>query len=439
MRRVVVTGLGAVTPLGVGVRRTWSRLLDGHCGVVSTRQLGDEFRALPSQVAGLVPQVVAGADSTATPQTAEDGLWRAEAHLSATEIRQTAKFAQYALAASEEAFRDAGFKNGNGLDPEMTGVTLGSGIGNLADLYDTSVAYAQGHNYRKIHPLFVPRLLINLGAGHISMRYGLRGPNHAVTTACTTGAHSIGDAARFIQAGEADVMVAGGAESCIHPLAIGGFARSRSLVTGYNEQPEKSSRPFDKDRAGFVIGEGAACLVLEELEHAKSRRARIYAELIGYGNSADAHHLTAPLEDGGGALLAMKKALRQARISPSKVDYINAHATSTPLGDQAENKAIKTLMLGEQGRAAAKEINVSSTKGAIGHLLGAAGAVEALFTVLAVHENVMPPTINLVSKTQDFDCNYVANDAQQAEITVALTNSFGFGGTNSSLCFRKCE
>jgi 3-oxoacyl-[acyl-carrier-protein] synthase II len=263
MRRVVVTGLGAVTPLGVGVRRTWSRLLNGRCGIVSTRQLGDEFRALPSQVAGLVPQAVPGTDSTTATQTAEDGLWRVEDHLSATEIRQTAKFAQYALAASEEAFRDAGFKDGNGLDPEMTGVTLGSGVGNLADLYDTSVAYAQGHNYRKIHPLFVPRLLINLGAGHISMRYGLQGPNHAATTACTTGAHSIGDAARFIQAGEADVMIAGGAESCIHPLAIGGFARSRSLVTDFNDEPGKSSRPFDKDRAGFVIGEGAACLVLE--------------------------------------------------------------------------------------------------------------------------------------------------------------------------------
>ncbi|OCT46259.1 putative 3-oxoacyl-[acyl-carrier-protein] synthase, mitochondrial [Cladophialophora carrionii] len=427
MRRVVVTGLGAVTPLGVGVRRTWARLLDGHCGIVSTRHLGDEFRSLPSQVAGLVPRAV------------EDGGWRAEDHLSPTEIRQTAQFAQYALAAAEEAFQDAGFKDGNGLDPEMAGVTLGSGIGNLADLYDTSLAYAQGHNYRKIHPLFVPRLLINLGAGHISMRYGLRGPNHAVTTACTTGAHSIGDAARFIQAGEADVMIAGGAESCIHPLAIGGFARSRSLVTAFNDEPGKSSRPFDKDRAGFVIGEGAACLVLEELEHAKTRGARTYAELIGYGNSADAHHLTAPLEEGGGALLAMKKALKQARIPPSEVDYINAHATSTPLGDQAENKAIKTLMLSEHGKAAAKDINVSSTKGAIGHLLGAAGAVEALFTVLAVHENVMPPTINLVSKTEDFDCNYVANEAQQTQITVALTNSFGFGGTNSSLCFRRCE
>ncbi|OAL38483.1 beta-ketoacyl-acyl-carrier-protein synthase II [Fonsecaea nubica] len=430
MRRVVVTGLGAVTPLGVGVNRTWSRILQGHCGIVSTRHLGEEFKALPSQVAGLVP--VPRSDSKV-----EEGVWRAQDHVTPTELRQTAKFAQYALAASAEALQDAGFKDGKGLDQEMTGVCLGSGIGNLEDLYNTSVAYNQEKNYRKIHPLFVPRLLINLGAGHISMRYGLRGPNHAATTACTTGAHSLGDASRFIKSGEADVMIAGGAESCIHPLAIGGFARSRSLVTKFNDEPSQSSRPFDADRAGFVISEGAACIVLEEMEHAKSRGARIYAELVGYGNSADAHHLTAPLENGAGALLAMKKALRQAQIPPSKVDYINAHATSTPLGDEAENQAMKTLMLGEHGRKSANEINVSSTKGAIGHLLGAAGAVETLFTVLAIYENTLPPTINLVSKGDEFDCNYVVNAAQQAEVNIALTNSFGFGGTNASLCFQK--
>lgn len=268
----------------------------------------------------------------------------------------------------------------------MTGVCLGSGIGNLQDLYDTSIAYAQDKNYRKIHPLFVPRLLINLGAGHISMRYGIQGPNHAVTTACTTGAHSLGDAARFIKAGDADVMIAGGSESCIHPLAIGGFARSRSLATDFNDTPATASRPFDKSRAGFVIGEGAACVVLEELEHAEKRGARIYAELAGYGCSADAHHLTAPREDGAGALLAMKKALKHAEVAPEKVDYINAHATSTPLGDAAENQAIKSLMLGEQGRSRAADINVSSSKGALGHLLGAAGAIEAVISILAIDE-----------------------------------------------------
>ena len=273
-----------------------------------------------------------------------------------------------------------------GLEPELTGVCLGSGIGNLEDLYDTSIAYAQDKNYRKIHPLFVPRLLINLGAGHISMRYGLQGPNHTVTTACTTGAHSLGDAARFIKAGDADVMIAGGSESCVHPLAIGGFARSRSLATDFNDTPATASRPFDKSRAGFVIGEGAACVVLEEFEHAKKRGARIYAELAGYGCSADAHHLTAPREDGAGALLAMKKALKHAEVAPEKVDYINAHATSTPLGDAAENQAIKSLMLGEQGWSRAADINVSSSKGALGHLLGAAGAIEAVISILAIDE-----------------------------------------------------
>lgn len=258
MRRVVVTGLGAITPLGVGVRQTWKRLLQGHCGIVSTRHLGSEFAALPSQVAGLVPR--------GKPGDGEGG-WTAAEHVSSTELRQTALFAQYGLAAAGEALVDAGFEGGRGLPQEETGVALGSGIGNLEELYDTSLAYAgqgkEGPNYRKIHPLFVPRLLINLGAGHISLRYGLRGPNHAVTTACTTGAHSVGDAARFIQAGDADVMIAGGAESCIHPLAIGGFARSRSLATAWNEDPSKASRPFDKERGGFVIGEGAGVIILE--------------------------------------------------------------------------------------------------------------------------------------------------------------------------------
>ncbi|KAL2421988.1 3-oxoacyl-[acyl-carrier-protein] synthase, mitochondrial [Exophiala dermatitidis] len=453
MRRVVVTGLGAVTPLGVGIRRTWQRLLNGDCGIVSTRHLGPEFSALPSQVAGLVPVPAPASPETSSDpdshahrsgqnakQSDSNGVWKATDHVSPTELRQTATFAQYGLAAAAEALQDAGFDGGRGLDPEMTGVCLGSGIGNLEELYATSVAYHQaGKNYHKVHPLFVPRLLINLAAGHISMRYGFKGPNHAATTACTTGAHSLGDASRFIQSGEADVMVAGGAESCIHPLAIGGFARSRSLATKFNDEPQLASRPFDRDRAGFVIGEGAACVILEEFEHAKKRNATIYAELAGYGNSADAYHLTAPREDGAGAYLAMKKALKLAQLPPSAVDYINAHATSTPLGDAAENQAIKSLMLGDHGRTKSSQINVSSTKGAIGHLLGAAGAIEAIFAILAIHENVMPPTINLDSVTDDFDCNYVANTAQQASVRVALSNSFGFGGTNATLVFKKCD
>ncbi|KAL4901897.1 hypothetical protein BDW74DRAFT_67681 [Aspergillus multicolor] len=425
MRRVVVTGLGTVTPLGVGVRRTWRRLLDGDCGIYSIRFRDDKFEQLPCQIAACVPQ---------GPR--ELGRWEATEWLTNDDIHKMALFAQYAMAASEEALEDAGWKPTAADQLEATGVCLGSGIGNFEDFYKASIIFSR-KGYKKVSPLFVPKLLINLGAGHLSMKYGFMGPNHSATTACTTGAHSIGDAARFIAFGDADVMLAGGAESCIHPLAIGGFARARSLATDYNDRPLKASRPFDADRNGFVVGEGAGMMVLEELEHAKARGARIYAELKGYGCSGDAHHMTAPRENGEGALLAMKKALKNARLEPSTVDYINAHATSTVIGDAAENAAIKTLLLGPGGKERAADVNVSSTKGAIGHLLGGAGAVEALFTVLAIHNNVMPPTINLDTLDEGFDCNYAANQAQERRIDVALTNSFGFGGTNSSLCFSK--
>ncbi|KAL2001385.1 hypothetical protein VTN02DRAFT_1833 [Thermoascus thermophilus] len=425
MRRVVVTGLGVVSPLGVGTRRTWKRLLDGHCGIVNVADRSPGFAELPCQVAAVVPQ---GAR--------QDGGWTALDWLKRDEERRMARFAQYAVAATDEALEDAGWKPSAQEQREATGVCLGSGIGNFDDIYDTILAYDKG-GYKKVSPLFVPKLLINLGAGHISMRYGFMGPNHAVTTACTTGAHSIGDASRFIAYGDADVMVAGGAESCIHPLAIGGFARSRSLATAFNDAPEKASRPFDADRQGFVVGEGAAVVILEELEHARARGARIYAELRGYGCSADAHHMTAPRENGQGALAAMQRALKNAKLSPSEVDYVNAHATSTVIGDAAENAAIKTLLLGPGGKRKAAEINVSSTKGATGHLLGGAGALEAVFAILSIHENVMPPTINLERMTGDFDCNYAPKVAQERTIDVALTNSFGFGGTNSSLCFSK--
>ncbi|KAK2777284.1 Mitochondrial beta-keto-acyl synthase [Onygenales sp. PD_12] len=423
MRRVAVTGLGAVTPLGIGVRRTWKRLLDGHCGVVSVKDRDPRYRDIPSQIAALVPK---GPRST--------GGWQPSDWMSRDTERKTAKFAQYALAATEEALEDAGWKPTTHEQREMTGVCLGSGIGNFDEIYDTSLVYDKG-GYRKVSPLFVPRLLINLGAGHISMQYGFTGPNHAVTTACTTGAHSIGDASRFIAHGDADVMVAGGAESCIHPLVLGGFARCRSLATSYNDSPEKASRPFDRDREGFVVGEGAAVVVLEELEHAKSRGAHIYAELKGYGCSGDSHHMTAPKESGEGALSAMKRTLKNAKVSADKVDYINAHGTSTAIGDAAENFAIKTLLLGSGGKQKASDINVSSTKGAVGHLLGGAGAIEAVFSVLAIQENVLPPTINLENTTEEFNCNYVPNVAQERQVDVVLTNSFGFGGTNSSICF----
>ncbi|KAF2718069.1 ketoacyl synthase domain-containing protein [Polychaeton citri CBS 116435] len=427
-RRIVVTGLGAVTPLAAGIKHTWRRLLDSHCGIVSTTPLGPGFDSLPSRVAGLVPH-----------GKREDGAWQARDWLPASEERQMALFAQYAIASAQEALDDAGWHPTKKEDLEATGVTLGSGIGNLDEAYNTSVAFDKG-GYRKVSPLFVPRLLINLAAGHVSIRYGFKGPNHAATTACTTGLHAIGDASRLIAFGDADVMVAGGAESCIHPLAIAGFARARSLATNWNDSPSEASRPFDQQRAGFVIGEGAGVVVLEELEHAKARGAKIYAEVKGYGLSSDAHHITAPREDGEGPLLAMKRALRHSAIKPGQVDYINAHATSTLLGDASENRAIKTLLLGENGKQNTSQINVSSTKGAVGHLLGAAGAVEAIFAILAVHSDILPPTLNLEQPGNpviDFDCNYVPKTAQQHVVDVALTNSFGFGGTNASLCVAK--
>ncbi|KAJ5745693.1 hypothetical protein N7520_010875 [Penicillium odoratum] len=427
MRRVVVTGLGAVTPLGVGFRRTWKRLLDGHCGIVNVNHRDERFAEQPCQIAAVVPE-----------GSREDGGWTASEWLSRGDERRMAMFAQYAMAATEEALQDAGWKPTEFEQREATGVCLGSGIGNFDEIYNTVVAYEKG-GYKKVNPLFVPKLLINLGAGHISMKYGFMGPNHAATTACTTGAHSIGDAARFIACGDADVMVAGGAESCIHPLAVGGFARARSLATDFNDNPEKASRPFDADRKGFVVGEGAGVLILEELEHARARGAHIYAELRGYGCSSDAHHMTAPKENGEGAFMAMKKALKQAQLPPSAVDYVNAHATSTVVGDAAENAAIKSLLLGPEGKQKAEDVNISSTKGAIGHLLGGAGAVEAVFTTLAIQDNVMPPTINLDRLADGFDCNYAPNHAQSRQINVALTNSFGFGGTNSSLCFARHE
>ncbi|KAH6625794.1 3-oxoacyl-synthase-like protein [Boeremia exigua] len=429
MRRVVVTGIGLVTPLGIdeGVRRTWQRLLNGQCGITSTKDRGPQFSVLPSQVAAVVPEGLR-----------EHGNWNSKEFMKAGDERRMAKFAQYAMVASEEALNDAGWTPTTEDELEATGVYIGSGIGSLDDAYNTAIAFEKG-GHRKVSPLFVPRLLINLAAGHISMRYGFKGPNHAATTACTTGAHSIGDASRMIQMGDADVMIAGGAESCIHPLAISGFSRARSLATEFNDRPTEASRPFDRDRDGFVIGEGAGVVVLEDFEHAKARGARIYAEVAGYGLSSDAYHMTAPREDGQGPRLAMKKALKHAGIKPAAVDYVNAHATSTPLGDAAENRAIKDLLLGEDGITNASDINVSSTKGAIGHLLGAAGSVEAIFTILSLHNNVLPPTLNLRNAAEEFNCNYVANEAQQKHVDVAMSNSFGFGGTNASLCFRKLQ
>ncbi|MCJ1434960.1 Mitochondrial beta-keto-acyl synthase [Xylographa pallens] len=352
-----------------------------------------------------------------------------------------AKFMQFAVVAAKEALDDANWHPQEPIEQEMTGVCLGSGIGAFEDVYNTSLAFAE-HGAKKVSPLFVPRLLINLAAGHISMRYGFKGPSHAASTACTTGAHSIGDAARFIAFGDADIMVAGGAESCIHPLAVTGFERSKSLTTTSNDAPHNASRPFNQDRDGFVIGEGAGVVVLEELQHALARKAHIYAHLASYAATSDAHHITHPPRNGSGAYRAMRRALSTAQIPPSKVDYINAHATSTPLGDSAENAAIATLMMGEEGLEKGKEqeVCVSGVKGALGHLLGGAGAVEAVASVLAIRDNIVPPTLNLTSPDRaEFKFNYVPLKAQDKKVDVVLTNSFGFGGTNACLCFRRFD
>ncbi|RKL41030.1 putative 3-oxoacyl-[acyl-carrier-protein] synthase [Fusarium proliferatum] len=421
MRRVVVTGLGAITPLGVGVRRTWTRLINNECGIVSVADLQPQARwkELTSTVSGLVPS----GDG--------EGRWRASDWVNTNEQRRMSKFTQYAIAASDMALRDSGWEPKNAEQQEATGVCLGSGIGNLDEIYETSLVHHQD-GYKKVSPLFVPKILINMAAGHVAMKYGFQGPNHTATTACTTGAHSIGDAARFITMGDADVMVAGGSESCIHPLTFAGFGRARSLSTAYNDNPTASCRPFDADRNGFVVSEGAAMVVLEELEHAKARGAHIYAEIKGYGCSGDAHHMTAPREDGHGAYLAMKKALKSAGIKPSQVDYINAHATATHVGDIAETSAIKRIMLGEEGHQKESDVTVSSTKGAVGHLLGAAGAIEALFCILAIHEGVVPATLNLQKPDVGAAFNFVPNEAQEKTARAVLRAAMRAGASRAA-------
>ncbi|KAF3906457.1 hypothetical protein ABW20_dc0105906 [Dactylellina cionopaga] len=371
MQRVVVTGLGCVTPLGVGVKTSWNRLIQGKCAVVSTKDLAEgAYKNVPCQVAAMVP----------TGDECPD-QWNAKRYAKQMDLGKTARFSQYAIIAAREALDDAGF------------------VGKFED----DVAERVG--YKSISPLFVPRLLINMAAGHVSMQYNIKGPNHAASTACTTGLHSIGDAAHFIQRGTADIMLAGGAESCIHPLAIAGFAKARALSTEFNDSPEKASRPFDSQRSGFVMGEGAGVLVLEGAEHAKKRGAKVYAEIKGYGLSADAWHITAPPRDGDGAFRAMKAALEDARVTPESVDYVNAHATGTKLGDAAENAAIRKLIVGKgpNGGKKASSVNVSSIKGAIGHLLGAAGAVESIMTILAIQEvsYVLPSRCNLLRLDSD--------------------------------------
>lgn len=411
-RRVVITGLGIISPVGNTVPDAWANVLAGKSGV--TRITRFDASPFASQIAGEVKEF----DVTH--------------YLSGKDARRMDTFIHYGMAAGIQAVRDAGIEDvgGTGLDAERIGVNIGSGIGGLSMIENTHEAYQAG-GPRKISPFFIPSTIINMIAGNLSIMFGFKGPNLAIVTACTTATHCIGDSARLIEYGDVDVMIAGGAESCVTPLAIGGFASARALSTR-NDDPATASRPWDKGRDGFVLGEGAGILVLEEMEHAKRRGAKIYAELAGFGMSADAYHMTAPSEDGEGAARCMTNALRNAGVDPTEVDYVNAHGTSTPLGDIAENVAVKRCF-GEH----AKKLVVNSTKSMTGHLLGAAGGIEAIFSAMAIYDQISPPTINILDQDPECDLDYVPNTAREMKIDIAMSNSFGFGGTNGTLIFRK--
>jgi 3-oxoacyl-[acyl-carrier-protein] synthase II len=416
MRRVVVTGVGLVTPLGVGTETVWQRLLAGESGIRGIQ--GFDVSDLPAKIAGQVPR----------GETAS-GAFNADEWVPPKEQRKMDEFIVYALAAAEEAVRDSGWKPEGEEDRERTGVMIGSGIGGLPGINDGAITLHE-RGPRRLSPFFIPSSLINLASGHVSIRYGFTGPNHAVVTACSTGAHAIGDAARMIMWDDADVMVCGGAEAAVCRLGLAGFAAARALSTAFNEEPARASRPWDQARDGFVMGEGAGVLVVEELEHAKRRGAKIYAEVVGYGLSGDAHHITAPAEDGNGAFRAMRNALKRAGLGVEQIDYINAHGTSTPLGDEIELGAVKRLF-GDH----AYKLSMSSTKSSIGHLLGAAGSVEAIFSILALRDRVVPPTLNLENPSPSCDIDLVPLRAKERPIRYVLSNSFGFGGTNASLIF----
>jgi 3-oxoacyl-[acyl-carrier-protein] synthase II len=417
LRRVVITGLGLVTPLGSGVDASWSRLIAGANGARRIEEF--EVADLACQVACFVPR---GSQS--------EGKFNPDDWMEPKEQRKVDDFIIYGMAAATQALQDSGWKADTQEKQERTGVMIGSGIGGLSGIADTSLLLKE-KGPRRVSPFFIPGRLINLASGYVSIKHGLKGPNHAVVTACSTGAHAIGDAARLISMDDADVMVAGGAESPICRIAIAGFAACRALCTTFNDQPQKASRPYDKDKDGFVMGEGAGIVVLEELEHARARGAKIYAEVIGYGLSGDAYHITAPSEDGDGAFRSMRMALKRAGVQPSDIQYVNAHGTST-MGDEIELKAVERLFGNAAGTLA-----MSSTKSAIGHLLGAAGAVEAIFCVLAIRDNVVPPTLNLDNPSVETAIDLVAHTAQKRPVEMALSNSFGFGGTNASLVLRR--
>ena len=418
MRRVVVTGLGMLTPLACGVEPTWRRLLAGESGARPIEHF--DVADLPVRFACQIPR---GDGSGAT--------YNPDQWMAPKDQRKFDPFIIFAMCAVRQALDDAGWRPTSYEDQVATGVLIGSGIGGIEGIAETALVLKE-RGPRRVSPFFIPGRIINLASGCASIEFGLKGPNHAVVTACSTGSHAIGDAGRLIALGDAEVMVAGGAESPVNRISIAGFAAARALSTGFNDQPKRASRPYDRDRDGFVLGEGAGIVVLEEYEHAKRRGAHIYAELVGYGLSGDAYHVTAPPPDGDGALRCMAAALRRAGVSPSEVDYINAHGTSTPMGDEIEIAAVQRLLGNASGR-----LSMSSTKSAIGHLLGAAGAVEAIFSVLAIRDQIAPPTLNLDNPSVDTVIDLVPHKARSRDIEVVLSNSFGFGGTNASLVFRR--
>jgi 3-oxoacyl-[acyl-carrier-protein] synthase II len=417
MRRVVVTGMGIACPLGLGVEHVWRRLINGESGIGAIQAF--DTKDLPCKVGGQVPTGVRA-----------DGRLDIGEWIPVKDQKKMDRFIHLGMVAASEAVEDSGWVPENEADRGATGVMIGSGIGGLQTIFEASIQVHEGRA-RRLSPFFIPSALINLASGHVSIKYGFKGPNHSVVTACATGVHAIGDAARLIMWGDAEVMVAGGTEAAVCELGIAGFCASRALSTGFNDRPAAASRPWDKDRDGFVMGEGAGVVVLEEYEHARQRGAKIYAEIAGYGMSGDAFHITAPAEGHDGAVRSMRAALRNGGLTPDQIQYVNAHGTSTPLGDDLELEAVE-LVFGD----AARGLAMSSTKSATGHLLGAAGAVEAVFSILAIRDGVAPPTLNLDEPSRASVIDRVARTAQSRKINVALSNSFGFGGTNASVIFR---
>jgi 3-oxoacyl-[acyl-carrier-protein] synthase II len=418
MRRVVVTGMGIACPLGVGVPHVWKRLIEGQSGITAIQAF--DTTELSAKIAGQVP-----------PGTRAEGGLDVNEFVPVKDQKKMDRFIHLALAAATEAVEDSGWTPSTEEDRCATGVMIGSGIGGLHSIYEAAILVSQG-KARRLSPFFIPASLINLASGHVSIKYGFKGPNHSVVTACATGVHAVGDAARLIMLGDAEIMVAGGAEGAVNPLGIAGFCASRALSTAFNDDPQAASRPWDRDRDGFVMGEGAGVLVLEELEHAKARGAKIYAEVAGYGMSGDAHHITAPAEGHEGAYRAMQAALKNGGLQAGDIQYVNAHGTSTPLGDDLELEAVERLFGDDAGKVA-----MSSTKSATGHLLGAAGAIESIFSILAIRDGVVPPTLNLEHPSRASAIDRVAKTAQERRVDVALSNSFGFGGTNASILFRR--